>query len=57
MIHKVMKTCGRCHGAGQLIIGGHQNDCPECEGKGFTLVDRKTYYKQLRLEQSRKEKT
>ena len=45
-----MKPCGRCHGTGQIIIGGHQNPCYECEGKGYELVDKEAYFRELRRE-------
>jgi DnaJ-class molecular chaperone len=47
---KVMKPCGRCKGAGHIITGGYQNVCPECEGKGYELVDKEAYYRELRRE-------
>lgn len=50
MPEKVMKPCGRCKGAGHIIIGGYQDVCPECEGKGYELVDKEAYYRELRRE-------
>jgi DnaJ-class molecular chaperone len=47
---KVMKPCERCHGTGQIITGGVQDACHECEGKGYFLVDRATYFRELRRE-------
>ena len=47
---KVMKPCGNCHGTGQIITGGYQNPCYECEGKGYFLVNRDVYYRELRRE-------
>lgn len=50
MPEKVMKPCSRCHGTGQIITGGHQNPCHECEGRGYSLVNRDVYYRELRRE-------
>lgn len=50
MPEKVMKPCSKCGGSGHKIIGGYQNECTACEGHGYTLVDKKTYLKELRSE-------
>lgn len=47
---KAMKPCGRCKGTGQIITGGVQDACHECEGRGYFLVNRDVYFRELRRE-------
>lgn len=48
--NKVVRVCGRCHGTGYIIVGGHQNQCPDCDAHGYAMVDKEVYYRQLRWE-------
>lgn len=50
MPEKVMKPCGHCNGTGYFIRGGEQIECTVCDGKGYALVDKKAYLKELRSE-------
>lgn len=38
---KTIKTCDACNGTGYKTdpLNGYPLDCPDCEGKGFMLIE------------------
>ena len=53
----VLETCGGCDGTGEIEGGSHPDpgmgtellDCPNCDGKGFNLVEMDTRFEHYYL--------
>lgn len=51
--NKVIQDCRYCKGQGFTKETGYP--CPDCNGKGYNLVDRETYERNLRAKRENKE--
>lgn len=48
--NKVIQTCDHCKGSGAIE---HGYPCPDCNGKGYNLVSKETYERNLRVKKEK----